>query len=192
MAKYLDFHSKEERDFDDTALLELFRRAMREDRKVRRKVRLIPVPERLADIERCVRFLERLAMNIGLDPRECIRVEQRELQPTGVDITFAVPWFRAASVQVRDRVQRSFRSVSRQAITGRPVLTAPKQWSQCQWVRAMAAMGGMGSPAESSSPTWAGLLPPSMRRDRSSPAAMPRTGRSPAATGSEYQTRSVS
>lgn len=82
MAKYLDFHSKEERDFDDTALLELFRRAMREDRKVRRKVRLIPVPERLADIERCVRFLERLAMNIGLDPRECIRVEQRELQPT--------------------------------------------------------------------------------------------------------------
>ena len=88
MEKYLDFHSKEERDFDDTALLELFRRAMREDRKVRRKVRLIPVPERLADIEHCVRFLERLAMNIGLDPRECIRVEQRELQPTGVDITF--------------------------------------------------------------------------------------------------------
>ena len=98
MAKYLDFHSKEERDFDDTALLELFRRPMREDRKVRRKVRLIPVPERLADIERCVRFLERLAMNIGLDPRECIRVEQRELQPTGVDITFAVPWFRVADM----------------------------------------------------------------------------------------------
>ena len=98
----------------------------------------------------------------------------------------------AASVQVRERIQRSFRSVSRQAITGRPVLTAPKQWSQCQWVRAMAERGGMGRPAESSFPTWAGELPPSMRSELRSPAAMPRTGRSPAAAGSEYQTRSVS
>ena len=51
---------------------------------------------------------------------------------------------------------------------------------------------GSAFAAESSSHTWAGLLPPSMRREARSPAAMPSTGRSPAATGSEYQTRLVS
>lgn len=98
MAKHFQFQSKDEQDFDDEALLEFFRRAMREDFKNQKKTRFVRDEARAAEVMNYLRYLEGICVQNKLDPEKCITAARRELAPGTVDVTFSAKQFDIADL----------------------------------------------------------------------------------------------